>query len=66
MSLEGFGWLVTAQLTNMNTLVSGAWGKTDIRLPIYVECWGGMESKLLRALARWGVPNDGRLMKEIH
>ena len=62
MSLEGFSWFVAAQLTNMNTLNSGARGEADIRLPIYIECWGGMKGKLLRALACWGVPNDGRLM----
>ena len=62
MSLEGFCWLVTAQLTNMNALISGAWSETDIRLPIDIESRGRMEGELLRALTRRSVPNNGGLL----
>lgn len=49
----------------MNALVSGAWGETDVWLPINVESRGGMEGKLLGALARRGVPNDCRLFPKL-
>jgi len=63
MSLEGFRWLVRAELTNMNALIGRARSKANVRLPVDVKGWGGMETKLLRALAGCSIPNDGCLFK---
>ena len=46
----------------MNTLISGTRSEADVGLPINIQGGGGMESKLLSALARRCVPDDGRLV----
>lgn len=61
MSREGLDRLVRAQLADVDALVRGAGGKARVALPVHVQGRRRVEGKLLRALARAGVPDDGRL-----
>ena len=58
MALEWLDGSILAQLTNMDLLVSGARGKTLLRLPVHIESWSWVEGKLLLAVASSSVPDN--------
>ena len=64
MALEGFRWFVRTEFAHVDTLIGRTRSKTDIRLPVDIKGWGGMETKLLRALTSCCIPNDCSLLEK--